>query len=102
MGVLANFGAKVNMRKRTIRIDPDVMEHVGTEWSNKGDWISLKIGDTGEKTEEVMFDKFLLRNPKLFSMVIDNCVLMRVAVDNVSTSGGVEEVGKKVSYGLLI
>jgi len=37
MGVSADLGAKVNIRKRTVRIDPDVMEHVSTEWGNKGD-----------------------------------------------------------------
>ena len=98
MGVSADLGAKVNIRKRTVRIDPDVMEHVSTEWGNKGDWISLKIGDMGEEMEEVTFDKFLLRNPKLFSVVVDDCVLVRVVVDNVSTSRGVEEVGKEVFY----
>jgi len=95
---LANLGAKVNMRKRTVTMDPDVMKHVGMEWGNKGDWISLKIRDTGEKMEEVTFNKFLLRNPKLFSVVVDNCVLVWVAVDDISTSRGMEEVWEEVLY----
>ena len=49
MGVPANFGAKINMRKRAFRIDPDVMEDVGAEWGNKRDGVSLKVGDTGDK-----------------------------------------------------
>jgi len=97
MGVSANLGAKVNMRKRTVRIDPDVIEHVGTEWGNKGDWVSLKIRDMGEEMEEVTFDKFLLRNPKLFSTVIDDCVLVWVAVNDEGASGGSKEVGEEVS-----
>ena len=31
MGVPADLGTKINMRKRAIRIDPDVMEDVGME-----------------------------------------------------------------------
>ena len=98
MGVLADLGAKVNMRKRTVRIDPDIVKHVSTEWGNKRDWVSLKIGDTGKKAEEVMFDKFLLRNPKFFSVVVNDCILVRVTVDDVSTGGGMEEVGEEVFY----
>jgi len=94
--VSANLGAKINMRKRAIRIDPDVMENVGTEWGNKRDWVSLKIGDTGDETEEVMFNKFFLGNPKLFSTVVDDCVLVRVVVDDVGASGSSEEVGEEV------
>jgi len=98
MGVSADLGAKVNMRKRTVRIDPDIMKYISTEWGNKEDWMSLKIRDTGEKAEEVTFNKFLLRNPKFFSTVIDDCILVQVAVDNVSTGGGMEEVGEEVFY----
>jgi len=98
MGVLADLGAKVNMRKRAVRIDPDIVEDVGTEWGNKRDQVSLKIGDTGNKTKKVALDKFLLRNPKLFSVVVDDCVLVRVAVDDVSISRGMEEVGEEVLY----
>jgi len=96
--VSADLGTKVNMRQRTVRIDPDVMKHVSMEWGNKRDWVSLKIRDMGEKAEEVMFDKFLLRNPKFFSVVVNDCVLVRVMVDDVSTSGGVEEIGEEVFY----
>jgi len=98
MGVPADLGAKVNMRKRAIRIDPNIVEDIGTEWGNKRDRMSLKIRDTGNKTKKIALDKFLLRNPKLFSIVVDNCVLVQVAVDNVSTSGGMEEVGEEVLY----
>ena len=94
----ADLGTKVNMRQRTVRIDPDVMKHVSTEWGNKRDWVSLKIRDMGEKAEEVMFNKFLLRNPKFFSVVVNDCVLVWVMVDDVSTSGGVEEIGEEVFY----
>ena len=94
----ADFGAKINMRKRAVRVDPDIMKDVGTKWGNKRDGVSLKIGDTGEETEEVMFDKFLLGNPKLLSAIVDDCILVRVVVDGEGTGGGVEEVGEEVFY----
>ena len=98
MGVPANLGAKINTRKRAIRIDPDVMEDVGAEWGNKRDWVSLKVRDARNEAEEVTFNEFLLWDPELFSAVVDNCVLVRVTVDNVSASGGMEEVGEEVFY----
>jgi len=98
MGVSANLGAKINIRKRAVRIDPNVVEDVGTEWGNKRDRMSLKIGDTGNKTKKIALDKFLLRNPKLFSTVVDDCVLVQVAVNDVSTSRGMEEFGEEVLY----
>ena len=94
----ADFGAKINTRKRAIRIDPDVMKDIGTKWGNKRDGVSLKIGDTREETEEFMFNKFFLRDPKLFSAIINDCVLMRVSVNGEGTGGGVEEVGEEIFY----
>ena len=101
MGVPANLGAKINIRKRAVRIDPDVMENVGAEWGNKRDGVSLKVRDTGIETEEIMFDEFFLGNPKLFSTVINNGVLVGVLVDGEGTDRGVEEVGEEVSYRYL-
>jgi len=48
MGVAANFGAKVDGRKWAVRFDPDVMKNVSTKEGNKGDRVSLKIGNAGE------------------------------------------------------
>jgi len=98
MGVLANLGAKVNMRKRAVRMDLDIVEDVGAKWGDKGNGVSFEVWDVGDETKEVAFDKLLLWNPKLFSVVVDNGILVRVAVDDVSTSGGIEEVGEEVLY----
>jgi len=94
MGVSADFGAKVNMRKRTVRMDPDVVENVGTEWGDKRNGVSFKIWDTGDETKEVPFNKLFLRNPELFSAVVDDSVLVRVTVNNISAGGGMEEIGE--------
>jgi len=98
MGVPADLGAKINMRKRAIRIDPDVMEDVGAKWGNKGDWVSLKVGDVGDEAEEVTFDEFLLWDPELFSTIIDDCILMGVSVNSEGTGGGMEKVGEEIFY----
>ena len=101
MGVSANFGAKVNMRKRTVRTDPDVVENVGTEWGDKRNGVSFKIWDTGDETKEVPFNKLFLRNPELFSTVVDDGVLMGVAVDSEGAGRSVEKIGKEVGYRYL-
>jgi len=98
MGVLADLGAKINMRKRAIRIDPNIIEDVSTEWGNKRDWVSLKVRDMGDEAEEIMFDKFFLGNPKPFSTIIDDCILVRVAINDKGTGGGGKEIGEEVSY----
>jgi len=101
MGVPADFGTKINTRKRAVRTDPDVMKDVGTKWGNKRDWVSLKVGDMGDEAEEVTFNKFFLRDPELFSMIVDDCVLMGVSINGEGAGGGMEEVGEEVFYRLF-
>jgi len=42
------FGTKVDRWEGAVGLDPDVMEDVGVEWGDKGDGVSLKIGDVGK------------------------------------------------------
>jgi len=98
MGVSADFGTKINTRKRAVRIDPDIMKDVGTKWGNKRDWVSLEVRDMGDEAEEVTFDEFFLGDPELFSAIVDDCVLMQVSVNSESAGGGVEKVGEEVFY----
>ena len=101
MGVPADFGAKINMRKRAVRIDPNVIEDVGAEWGNKRDWVSLKVRDMGDETEEIAFDEFFLRDLELFSTIIDNYILVQVAINDEGIGRGSEEIGEEVSYRYL-
>jgi len=101
MGVLADLGTKINMRKRAVRIDPDVMEDIGTEWDNKRDWVSPKIRDMGDETEEITLDEFFLRDLELFSTIIDNYILVQVAINDEGIGRGSEEIGEEVSYRYL-
>jgi len=98
VGVSTDLGAKVNTRKRAVRIDPDVMKDVSAKWSYERDWVSLEVGDMGDEAEKVTFDKLLLGNPELFSAIVDNCILMGVSVSDKGTGWGVEEVGEEVFY----
>jgi len=98
---LADFGAKINTRKRAVRIDPDVMKDVGTKWGNKRDRVCFKVGDARKEAEKVMFDELFLWDPKLFSVIIYDGVLMGVSVNGEGTGGGMEEVGEEVFYRYL-
>jgi len=77
------------------------MENISAEWGDKRDGVVIKVNDMRKGAKEVSFDEFLLRYPKFLTAVIDDSVLMRVSVDSIGTSGGVEEVGEEVSYRYL-
>ena len=96
MGVSTNLGTKVNRRKRAIRLDPNVMENVSTEWGDEGDRVVIKVNDARKRAEEVLFDKLFLRYPKFLTAVIDDGVLMGVMVDSKGAGRGVEEIRKEV------
>jgi len=76
----ANLGTKVNRRKRAIRLDPNVVENIGPERGDKRDGVVVKIVDAREETKEVMCYEFLLWDPEFLTAVVDNSVLMGMAV----------------------
>jgi len=102
MGVMADFGTKVDRGKGAIGLDPDVIEDVSTEWGDKGDRVVVKVNDVREGAEEILFDELLLRYPKFLAVVVDDGVLMGVTVDGKGTGRGVEKVGEEVGYRLFI
>ena len=95
------FGTKIDRWERAVGLDPDVMIDVSMEWSDKGDWVVVKVNDTRKGAKEILFDELLLRYPKFLAMVVDDSVLIGVSVDGIGTGRGVEEVGEEVSYRLL-
>jgi len=97
MGVSTNLGAKMNRRKTTKSVDVNVMVDVRAEQGNKGSGVCFKIGNTGEKTEEIPFYVLFLWDPIFFSTVVDDRVLVWVAVSGKSTSWGFEKVRVEVS-----
>ena len=60
MRVEPNLSTEVNGGEDGGGVYPDIMEDVGTEWSNKRKWVSVKVGDTRDVTEEVSVDELLL------------------------------------------
>jgi len=92
MGVSTNLGTKVNRRKRAVRTDPNVVKNVSLRGSDKGDRVVVKIGDVREETKEIADCKFFQRYPEFLTTVIDDLVLVRVAIDGVSTGGSSKEV----------
>ena len=97
MGVSTNLGTKVNRRKRAVRLDPNVMKNVSSEWGNEGGGIVIKINNARERAEEVPFYELFLGYPKFLTAVVDDGVLMRVTVNSKGTGGGVEKIRKEVS-----
>jgi len=98
MGVSTNLGTNVNRRKMTNSVNVNVMVDVCVERGDKGNGVGFKVGDTGEKAEEVSFYVLFLWDPMLFSTVVNDGVLVWVMVNSKSTSGGIKEMGEKVSY----
>ena len=78
------------------------MEDVSAEWGDKGDGVGFEVRDMGDVTKEVPGNEFFLWDPELFSAVIDNCVLVQVAINNKGAGGSGEEIGKEVSYKRLL
>jgi len=99
--VSANLGAKVNRRKRAIQFSPNIVKDVSTKGGDKGDGVVVKVVNARKKTKEVTFYKLFLWYPKFLTMVVDNLVLVRMMVDSVGTSRGVEEVGEEIGYRYL-
>jgi len=73
-------------------VDVNIVIDVRAERGNKGSGVGFKIGDTGEKTEEVPFYVLFLWDPMLFTMVVNDGVLVWVTVNGKGTSWGLEKV----------
>jgi len=57
VGVSANFGTKINRRKRAVRFDPNVVKDISPKRGDKRKGVIIKISDTGKEPEEVPFYK---------------------------------------------
>jgi len=101
MGVSTNLGTKVNRRKRAVRFDPNIVENVGPKRGDKGDRVVVKVVDTRKEAKEVTCYEFFLWYPEFLTVVVNNGVLMGMAVDGKGAGGSVEEIGKEVGYRYL-
>ena len=96
MGVAPDFGTKIDGGEDGGGVHPDVMEDVGTEGSDKGKGMGVEVKDVGDVAKEVAVDELLLGDPKFLTAVVDDGVLMWVAVDGEGTDWGGEEIGEDV------
>ena len=94
--MVPDLGAKVTGREDGGGVYPDIVEYVGAERGDKGKGMGIKVGDARDVAEEVSLDEFLLQNPKFLAAVINDGVLVRVAVSNKGAGRGGEEVGEEV------
>jgi len=97
MGVAADLGAYVDGGKGTERVEEDVVVSESPEWSDKGSGVVDNVSMEQDEMEEVLLYEFFLGVPKLLVVLVDDCVLVWVAVSSGSASGGSKELGKEGS-----
>jgi len=97
MGVVTNLGAHVDGGKQGPEgVDKDVVVDGGSEGSDVGCWIVSNIAMEWDELEEVLVYKFFLGVPKLLVVLVDDYVLVWVAVGGGGADGGGEKVGEKI------
>ena len=94
LGVTTDFGAEMDVGEGAVGSDLDGVEYVGAEGSNPKVRVVVEVGVAGDVVKEVFGEVFFLRNPELFSMFVDNRVLVRVVVSGCGAGRSGEEVGK--------
>jgi len=64
--------------------------------------MGFKVRDIGDVMKEVPGDEFFLWDPECFSAVVNNCVLVQVAIDDGGAGRSSKEVGEEVGYKRLL
>ena len=92
----ADLGAHVDRGKKgTNGMDKDVIIDRGLEWSDIHCWIVGNIAMEQDELEEVLVYEFFLGVPKLLVVLVDDCVLVWVAVVGSGTGRGGKELREK-------
>ena len=89
--MLAYFGTDVDWGESAVRVDVDRVMGVGAEGSDEV-WgcVGIKVLDPGDVIEELAVDKFLGQEPNMTTLLIVDCVLMRVAIGREARWGSEE------------
>jgi len=77
-------------------MDKDIVIDRGLEGSDVGSWIVGNVAMQWDEAEKVLVYKFFLGVPKLLVVLVNNGVLVWVAVVGSSADGGGEEVREKI------
>jgi len=89
--VLAYFGTDVDRGESAVGVDVDRVMGVGAEGSDEvGGCVGVEVLGPGDVIEELTVDKFLGREPNMTTLLIVDCVLMRVSVGREARRGGKE------------
>jgi len=95
--VAANLGAHVDRGKKgTEGVDKDVVVDGGSERGDVGGGVVDNVTVERDESEEVLVYEFFLGVPKFLVVLVNDCVLVRVAVVGGGTDGGGEELGKEI------
>ena len=95
MGMAPDFGTKVDSGEDGGGVDPNVVENVGTEWSDKEERMGVEVWNTGDVAKEVPFNELFLGYPEFLTLVIDNSVLVGMSVDDEGAGGSGKKVGEE-------
>ena len=68
----------------------------GLEWGDVCGGVVGNVTMERDEAEEVLVYEFFLGVPKFLVVLVDDCVLVRVAVSSGGTGGGGEKLGKEV------
>jgi len=94
----ADLGAHVDRGKKgTEGMDKDIVIDRGSEGSDVGGCIVGNVAMQQDEVEKVLVYEFFLGVPKLLVILVNNGVLVWVAVVSGSADGGREEVREKIS-----
>jgi len=89
--VLAYFGADVDRGKGAVGVDVDGVVGIGAEGGDEVQGCgSVEVLGPGDVVEELTVDKFLRGKPNVTTLLVVDCVLMRVAVGREARRGGEE------------
>jgi len=103
--VLAYFGTDVDRGKGTVGVDVDGVVGVGAEGSDKvGGCVGIEVLGPGDVVEELAVDELLQGKPDVATLLVMDCVLMRVSVGREARRGGKEvlkwtDVNGGIEYG---
>jgi len=95
MGVVADLGTHVDGGKGTKGMEKDVVVGESSEWGDKGGGVVDNVSMEWDEVEEVLLYEFFLWVPKLLVVLVDNCILVWVAVGSSGAGRGGKELGKE-------
>ena len=102
MGMETDFGADGHWWEFAGGGDGDGVINTCSEGGDVKGWVVLDVVGVGDKAQKVPVDEFFLGEPKLLVVLIDDGVLMWVAVLSKDTGGLREEVWEEGGSDVIV